>query len=402
VSASSLRILRRFLPAFLVLAALAAGGYLVWLDAQVRERFEGRRWALPAWLYARPLELYPGAPVDRRALERELARLGYRRVADPAAPGGYRPVAGGLEVHLRPFPFWDGREPARRVRVGFEGGRVASLRDGRGGPLALARLEPAVIGRPYPARAEDRILLRLEEFPPLLLAALQAVEDRRFREHHGVDPRALARALLANLRAGRVVEGGSTLTQQLVKNLYLDARRTLGRKAREVLMALLLELRYGKDEILEAYCNEVYLGQDGRRAIHGFGLASRFYFDRPLEALGLPEIALLVGLVKGPSRYDPRRHPERALARRTLVLRILAREGVVGREAAEAALAGGLPALERRRGLPEGSLQGAVVVLRPADGEVLAVVGGRDPGFAGFDRALDARRPVGSLVKPAV
>lgn len=434
---------------------------MAWLDLRIRSEFEGRRWELPASVYARPLELYEGAPVERAGLLETLRRLGYRRDRRLARPGTYAPTAAGLRMRLRPFRFWDGEEPERVLAVRFAGGRVSRLADGRGREVPLARLEPVLIGRIYPRHHEDRVLVRLEEVPRLLVDALVAVEDRGFWRHRGVDPRAIVRALLADLRARAFVQGGSTLTQQLVKNFFLGSERTLRRKATEAVMAMLLELHYSKEEILEAYLNEVYLGQDGRRAIHGFGLASRFYFDRPLTELDLPRIALLVGLVKGPSYYDPRRHPERARRRRDLVLRVLAERGVVGKAeaararraplgvvprppalteypafmglvrrqlareyreedlrsqglrifttldtrvqaAAERALAHGIARLERTHGLPAGSLQGAVVVLDTATGEALAVVGGREPRFAGFNRALGAVRPVGSLVKPAV
>ncbi len=444
-----------------VLGLLALAAWVAWLDLRIRSEFEGRRWELPASVYARPLELYEGAAVGREAVLGELRRLGYRPVPGAPRPGTYALEGARLRLHTRRFRFWDREEPPRRVTVRFAGARVAGLATSGGGTLALLRLEPALVGKFYPRHREDRVLVRLDQVPRLLVDALVAVEDRGFWRHHGVDPRAIARALWADIRAGALVQGGSTLTQQLVKNFFLGGERTLRRKATEAVMALLLELHYSKEEILEAYLNEVYLGQDGPRAIHGFGLASRFYFGRPLEELDLPRIALLVGLVKGPSYYDPRRHPRRARERRDLVLRLLAERGVVGRAeaaraaraplgvvprppalaeypafmdlvrrqlareyreedlrsqglrifttldplvqaAAERALTRGIAALERARGLPRGSLQGAVVVLDAGTGEALAVVGGRDPRYAGFDRALDARRPVGSLVKPAV
>ena len=445
-----------------VAALLLLAAWTAWLDLRIRSEFEGRRWELPARVYARALELYPGAPVGRRALLDELARLGYVRAAGARRPGSYAVAGEAVLLHTRRFRFWDGEEPARRVRVRFAAGRVAALEAAAGGRApALVRLDPVLVGKFYPRHHEDRVLIRLQDAPRLLVDALVAVEDRGFWRHHGVDPRAVLRALWADIRARALVQGGSTLTQQLVKNFFLGSERTLRRKATEAVMALLLELHYGKEEILEAYLNEVYLGQDGRRAIHGFGLASHFYFGRPLSELDLPRIALLVGLVKGPSYYDPRRHPERARRRRNVVLGVLAERGVISRAeaararraplgvvpqppalaeypafmdlvrrqlareyreedlrtqglrifttldpllqaAAERALTRGIAALERGHGLPRGSLQGAVVVLDAGTGEALAVVGGRAPRFAGFNRALDARRPVGSLVKPAV
>jgi penicillin-binding protein 1B len=447
----------------LVVGLVALLGYGAWLDHVIRGQFEGKRWALPARIYARPLELYPDLRLTPGNLVRELEQLGYQSTGQIDRPGSYRKRdATTLEVFLREFRFWDGTEPARQLRVSFAGDRVQDLATLQGAAISLVRLEPAEIGRIYPSHHEDRVLVRREEVPDLLVQALIAVEDRSFYQHWGLDLRGIARALWANLRAGEVVQGGSTLTQQLVKNFFLNRERTLARKVNEALMAVVLELRYGKAEILEAYLNEVYLGQHGPRAVHGFGLAADFYFGRPLKELRLAEVALLVALVQGPSQYNPWRAPERARQRRNLVIRGLQDAGLVdAREAeraraaglglvrspgfanspypaflqlvrrqlvddyreedlrseglrifttlspsvqarAEEALASRLKGIEERRRIPSGTLQGAVVVSDPRSGEVLAVVGGRDPAAPGFNRALDAVRPIGSLVKPAV
>lgn len=458
---------RRLLPYFLLAACFGAAAlalYAVYLDGQVRERFEGARWTLPAKLYADPLDLYTGQRLDAQALIAALRRQGYSAGDDLDGPGRYRRTPAGIELHTRAFAFWDGEQSARRVRVRFAGGRIAaleSLEPGAEDPVLL-RLDPLLIGSIHPAKAEDRILIRLGEAPPLLAAGLITVEDRRFLEHHGISFKGIARAAWANLRAGDVVQGGSTITQQLVKNFYLSNRQTLTRKAKEALMAVLLDAHYGKEAILEAYINEVYLGQDGSRAIHGFGLASYFYFQKPLQELDSHEIALLIALVKGPSYYDPRRYPERAEGRRNLVLEIfhdagfiddaglteargrplgvtgkapsgttqypafidlvrhqlrgqyrdrdLTEEGLrvfttldpAAQSAVEARVSGGLEDLERSRGIEAGSLQTAAVVTSVEGGRVLALVGGRNARFAGFNRALDAQRPIGSLIKPVV
>lgn len=451
---------RRIALAVGLLLTLALSLYVAYLDGRVRSEFAGKRWALPARVYARPLEIYAGLSLGREELVAHLRTLGYRKVADLQGPGSYRELGRSLELVTRAFPFWDGLEPSRTVRVSFQGRRVGDL--AAAGAPGVIRLDPALIAGIYPAHYEDRVLVRREEIPQQLVAALISVEDRKFYQHHGMDPKAILRAFLANLRAGHTVQGGSTLTQQLVKNFFLTNERTLQRKLKELVMALLVEWRYDKDEILEAYANEVYLGQDGQRAIHGFGLASHFYFGRPLNELAVDQVALLVGLVRGPSYYDPRRHPERARARRNLVLAMMAEVGVLEAEAAyaaaerplgltpqdrrgitrypafldlvrrqlrrdyrdedltseglhvfttvdlqvqssvEQAVAGGLPILERRHGLPAGSLQGAAIFTDPGTGEVLGLVGGSEPRAEGFNRALDARRPIGSLVKPFV
>src|SRR5690606_21534376 len=190
------------------------------------------------------------------------------------------------------------------------------------------------IGGIYPAHNEDRILIRLDQAPPYLVEALVAVEDREFFQHFGISPKGIARAAYVNIAAGGVVQGGSTLTQQLVKNFYLNSERSLVRKGTEAIMAVLLELHYSKEAILEAYLNEVFLGQDGQRAVHGFGLASQYYFAQPLHELELHQVALLVGMVKGPSLFNPRRQPERAKKRRDLVIQMLEEQGVITDEQA--------------------------------------------------------------------
>lgn len=442
---------------------LAAFFYGVHLDRVIRGKFEGQRWALPARVYARPLELYIDRSLSPDRFQSELDRLNYHRVAAPASPGTYRREDDRFLVRTRPFRFWDGSEPARHLDIQFTADRVAGLEDADGGPdPALVRLDAMLIASIYPTHNEDRVLVRRKGLPDLLVKTLMAVEDRKFYRHLGVDPRGILRAAYSNLRAGTVVEGASTLTQQLVKNFYLNADRTFERKLKEAFMALLLERRYSKDEILEAYANEIYLGQDGSRAIHGFGLASSFFFNRPLSELDVPETALLIGLVQAPSSLDPRRHPEAARNRRDLVLDLMVREGVITPEVAaeskmadlgleegggrpvgeypdfitlvrrqlrrdyrdedlrseglnifttldpsvqakvEESLAGRVVELERSRRMSPETLEVAAVVTSVTQGEVLAVAGGREPGYAGFNRALDAVRSIGSLVKPAV
>lgn len=431
-----------------------AAVYGFWLHYRVTTEFEGKRWALPARVYARPLELYQGMRLRPDNLELELRTLGYRQESGGRQPGTYQRNGDRFVLTTRTFLFPDGQEPSRTVEIGFSGRQIASLRSD--GPIDLVRLDPALIGSIYPAHHEDRILVKLEEVPPLLIEALLALEDRDFFQHRGISFTGVARALVANVRAGRVVQGGSTITQQLVKNFFLSSERTLARKLNEAVMALMLEARYSKQEILEAYLNEVYLGQDGRRAIHGFGLAAEYYFGRPLQELQPHQLALLAGLVRGPSYYDPRRHPQRARQRRDHVLNVLVAQGILDSATAQAARQHGLDVIPRGRGgdnrypafmelvkrhlrrdyrpqdlTSEGlrifttlapsvqlraeealtrrlqqwrdpKLEGAVVVLNVDDGSVLALIGGRDPRFAGFNRALAASRQVGSLIKPAV
>ena len=434
--------------------------FAVYLDAVVQEKFSGKRWTVPAKVYARPLELFVGQKLSKADFLQELDALGYRRETSANGPGAVSVAGNNLELHTRGFQFYESSEPAQRLRVRFSGDYVAGLNQGNGGNLAVARLEPMLIGGLYPAHQEDRLLIKLEQLPPYLAETLVAIEDREFFNHFGVSPKGIARAVWINATAGQLRQGGSTLTQQLVKNFYLTNERTLARKATEAMMAVLLELHYDKKDILEAYLNEVFLGQDGQRAVHGFGLASQYFFSQPLSELKLDQVALLVGMVKGPTYYNPRRHPERALQRRNLVLDVLVEQGVVTQEQAaaakqrplgvtprgsmadssfpafldlvkrqlredyreqdlteeglriftsfdpilqlkaETALLDSLKRMSGRKGADE--VEAGMVVTNPETGEVQVLIGSRQPRFAGFNRALDAVRPIGSLIKPAI
>ena len=438
---------------------LAAVLYGMYLDHLVVKQFEGRRWTLPAQVYAAPLELYAGLPLSLSGLEHELQRLHYRRSDRADPPGTYHLAGEQLEVSLRPARFADETRAAQRLTIATAGGKsIESLRDASGKELPVLRLEPLLIGSIFPIHGEDRIVVSPQEVPPLLPLALKAVEDRKFDTHHGVDPLAMLRAAWVNVRAHQIEQGGSTLTQQLVRSYFLSSRQTLSRKLREAAMAIALDAHFSKADLMNAYINEIFLGQDGDRAIHGFGLASQFYFGKPLAELDLSEVSLLVAIVRGPSYYDPRRHPERALARRNLVLHQMAEQGVIqtadasaatrrplgvttrpsgayypayldfvrrtlrrdyhdqdlteaglriytsldplAQDESERALERELARLDRQR--KHGRLEGAVVITSPQSGDVIAIVGGRDVGYDGFDRALDARRSMGSLVKPFI
>ncbi|MGA9665524.1 MAG: penicillin-binding protein 1B [Gallionella sp.] len=448
---------------FALLLLLGLAGYIYYLDVTIRDAFEGRKFALPARVYGRELEVYPGLKLTREQFVDEFKSIGYHENQLPDAAATYKNTLNGLEFTTRSFVFGDGTQPSQHLRIEFADGKVSLLqvRGSTDTDLPLLRMEPPLIGGIYPGHNEDRELVRLDQVPKLLIAALIATEDRKFYTHWGIDPRGIARALYKTV-TGQRIEGGSTLTQQLVKNFFLSSERTLTRKANEVLMALLLEMHYSKDEILETYLNEIFLGQDASRAIHGFGLASYFYFDRPLGQLEPQEIAMLVGMVKGPSVYDPRKHPELALKRRNVVLQEMAGQhvitqaqflaarrkplGVVQRapagtspypaflqfvqrqlerdyreedlrseglrifttldpfvqHQAELALQSRLAAIEKAGRTPANTLEGAVVVSSTQTGEIQAMVGGRDARFAGYNRALDSQRSIGSLVKPIV
>ena len=316
----------------LFFAGLALGSlWVAYLDATISNTFDQKRYALPATVYARSLELYEGASVELSALTRELDWVGYRAVQTLYRPGQYSRSGNRIDIYTRDFKFPDQFAKGAKVAIVLNQGRIVSLsREGKA--IDLLRLEPMVIGGVYPKHGEDRLLVQLSEVPASLTNGLLAIEDQGFMEHHGFSVTGMARALLSNVRSGRVVAGGSTITQQLVKNYYLTPERTLTRKIRELIMSVLLEWHAEKEEILESYFNEIYLGQDGPRAIHGFALGALHYFDTPLTQLGLHQQALLVGMVKGPSLYNPNRNPERATERRNLVLDVWVREGIISSE----------------------------------------------------------------------
>lgn len=454
---------RRLLLALLGLFSLAVGFLLTWLwtlDGHVRARFESLQWQEPTRVYARPLRLYPGLPMRAEVLEQELRAAAYRPVEAAPVPGTYERSGNRFRIHRRAFVDLDGPLPARSARVQLVGAVISDLRDASSDRrLHEFRIDPARIATFYGDKREERRLLRLEQVPELVVTGLQAVEDRDFKFHRGVDPWGVLRALWVNLRSGAARQGGSTLTQQLARGLFLSTEQSLRRKVTEALYALIIEARYDKKRILEAYLNDVYLGQQGNQVVRGVGAGAEYWFGRSLDQLRLPEVALLIGLIQGPSYLDPRRHPERARARRALVLRMMFETGLIDAKARDAALAaplgvsarpslvanrypafidlvtaqlardydaatlrgaglsilttlepgaqwalelaaeGTLAALQRKGRPP---LQIGAVVSSVDSGAVLAMLGDRDPDAQGFNRAMLARRPIGSLIKPFV
>lgn len=444
---------------FGVSAALKIVGLL---DKEITSRFEGKRWELPARIYGRPLELYVGKELLSNHLQQELALLQYAKTDQLEKPGEYRIRGNVFTIYSRSIHLPGTRQAATIINLILENGKISSLTDQQSRQLNLFQLEPLLFASIYPGDNEDRLLLQLENTPSLLQETLLLMEDRNFYYHIGIRPFAIFRALLANIKAGKTVQGGSTLTQQLVKNFFLSGEQSLKRKIKEAIMALLLEYHYQKREILEVYLNEIYLGQDKKRAIHGFAIASKFYFERNVDELSPDQIALLVGLAKGASFYNPRKQPERAKARRNLILQNMGQAGLltpqvaarlqeeklgvskripsgitpypafvqlvrqqlkrdyrdedlqseglsifttfdpVIQQQAEKSLQQVLSDLEQERKLIKETLQGAFVLCSADQGEVLAVVGDRFVRQAGFNRALHMRRPVGSVIKPAV
>ncbi|WP_404971390.1 penicillin-binding protein 1B [Vibrio campbellii] len=431
----------------------------IYLDSVVKDRFDGQLFDLPTVVYARILNLSPGENITIKEMRNELDVLNYRKVSQPRYPGEYSSSSTRIELIRRPFEFADGPEPDRHVMLHFSSSglqRIQSLESK--GDLGYLRIEPKMLGMLEKDQNEQRLFLRRDQFPEILVDALLATEDRDFYQHDGVSPLAIGRALVANIKAGRTVQGGSTLTQQLAKNLFLTRDKTLWRKVREAYIALILDYRYSKDRILEAYLNEVYLGQSGGDAIHGFALASRYYFGQPIQELRIDQLAMLVGMVKGPSYYNPIRYPERTKTRRDLVLRLLMQQDMltaeqyeqavnrpldtqskpriasrqpayfqqlnielkekvgdnfkaetglrlftsldpVSQSKLEQAIAKKVPELAKRAGK---DLEAAAVAVDRHSGEIRAMVGGKRVGYEGFNRALNASRPIGSLVKPAI
>jgi penicillin-binding protein 1B len=440
--------------------------WTLYLDIQVREKFEGKKWALPARVYAQPLELYQGLSLTPELFDQELKALGYSFNGDIRKPGNVvkkTNIISGVDyqIHSRGFVFWDKTETEQTFRITIDENLVAALRDQAGADLPLVRMEPQEIGGFYPANKEDRLLVKLDDIPPLLGETLIAVEDKHFLEHHGVSPMAIMRAAWVNVSHGGVRQGGSTITQQLVKNFYLTNQQSiLQRKIPEAIMAVLLEIHYSKSEILETYINEVFLGQSGDREINGFALGAQHYFRRPLTELNIQQIAFLVGVVKGASYYNPWKYPDRAKERRNVVLSVMFSEKLIDEaqfKAAQAAPLGivsesaisttnypafmdlvkrqlqqdyqekdlrseGLrifttlsPALQRQAEatvvariqqmetrVKQKTTQVGFIVTSVGSGEILAMVSDKNPRFGGYNRVLDAKRQMGSLMKPFV
>lgn len=433
------------------------GGYLDW---QIRSKMDGQIWRLPAEVYSRIESVKISDNLTFDEVIQILLDNEYRQTTMVAAPGDFKLEDDTIVVLRRAFPFPDKPEPQRVLRLRFADNKLNRIED----LVALKaidefRLAPKLIAM-LESDNEDRLAIPLQNYPRLLIDALILTEDRRFYDHHGINPVGIIRALITNIRAGQTVQGGSTLTQQLVKNLFLSSERTITRKANEALMSLVLDWRYDKNRILETYLNEIYLGQNGDTQIHGFELASQFYFGRSIREISLDQIALLVGMVKGPSLYNPWRNPQNALERRNVVLKLMLEHKMIGDELyqllsqrplgvqqkgqisrkypsfiqtlqadlrrelgehkissllgarifttmdlkqqaqAENAVVNTVSQLQLKTKNPY--LEGAMIVADYRVGEIRAVVGGLQTQYAGFNRALMAKRQIGSLVKPSI
>lgn len=440
---------------------LVMAAYTLYLDATISQKFAGNKWQVPAQIFARPMYLSLKQEISIKEIEEELQLLGYRRVTRADSSGEYQVLLNKIRIQRRKFDFSHGIEDLRHIEISLKNARIIQIQDlNSRQSINNIYLEPWLVTRLVSSGREDRMLVKINDVPPILTQALVAVEDKDFYQHFGVAPLSILRALMANISAGRTVQGGSTLTQQLIKNLFLTREKSLVRKAKEAMMALIIEFRYSKDVILEAYLNEVFLGQNGDTGVYGFGLASYFYYDRPLNELSIDEMATLVGIIKGPSYYNPRKHNERALKRRNIVLRSMFESNQlspneyqdlvklpiklatgaslkkdkhpafmdkVRRELrlvldnpnirqsglkvfttldsnaqmkAERAVFEGVAVQEKRIG--KNGFEAAMIVTDIDSGEIRSIVGGRNVDYAGFNRALDAKRSIGSLIKPAI
>ncbi|HVT44358.1 MAG TPA: PBP1A family penicillin-binding protein [Thermoanaerobaculia bacterium] len=439
----------------------------IFVYSQAVGRFEVRRVALPTRIFTDLFPLEPDLALSRDSLIETLGRLGYRSGTTLDKPGDYAVKEGVVSIYIRPFKSREGDRSEQQVSIRFERGRIAEvLESPGGGAVTGAALEPELLTSVLSERLENRRPVKLDQIPDHLVDAVIVTEDVRFWQHPGVDPVGIGRALFRNLRARGVAEGGSTLTQQLVKNYYLTGERTFRRKIVEAFMSLILDAKYSKREILEAYLNDIYLGRDRSISILGVGEAARFYFGKPVTEIDVAEAALLVAMIRAPNNYTPFEHPERALERRNTVLGLLRRHDKIDQQTHDEAVEKPLPkrpnreksglasipyyvdrvmhelardygirdvkgrglsiytaidlewqnhaaqrvqagllALEkssRRLRRSENPLEGALIAVDVPSGEIRALVGGRNYERSQFNRALAAKRQVGSLFKPFV
>ncbi len=317
----------------LALAGLVGLLVLTVVSHRVAARFEAREREAPTRIYGRIITLGEGDGASRASVAALLKRLAYRQTrSEPAQPGEFR-LAGGLTVYTRTFEAPGGTVASRLVRLQFDDETIAAIEDElTGDSIERLQLEPEVLTSLYGEVLEDRKVLQVSEFPRHLVDAVLIIEDRRFYRHYGIDPVGILRATAANVHNGEIRQGGSTLTQQLAKNLFFEQERTFSRKAQEAVVALILERRYSKERILQAYLNEAYLGQRGAVSVRGFAQAAAFYFGKDVAFLDLSESATLAGLIRAPGVYNPFTQPQRSVERRNQVLAMLEEAGTITSE----------------------------------------------------------------------
>ncbi|HEX8619270.1 MAG TPA: PBP1A family penicillin-binding protein [Thermoanaerobaculia bacterium] len=439
----------------------------IWVYRESVGRFQVRRLRLPTRIYTDLTPLAPGGAMRTEDLLEKLDRLGYREAQRLANPGDFLRGDGGIDIYTRAFEHPTGSVPAQQLRVAINGTNitsVVSLREAR--PLEQAALEPELLTSVLSEQLENRSPVTLQQVPQHLQDAVVVTEDVRFWRHPGVDPFGIFRAVFRNVASGGVSEGASTLTQQLVKNYFLTSERTYKRKIKEAFMAVILDARYSKREILEAYLNDIYLGRNRSISILGVGEASRFYFGKPITEINIAEAATIAGMIRSPNNISPFNNPETALKRRNTVLQLMLKEKKITQAQYDEAHAAKLPQRPNRRrtslssmpfyvdrvlqeletdygiddvkgrglriytaidldaqdaatravqtslaSIEKGNrrlrnhdprLEAALIHIDIPTGEIRALVGGRNYDQSQFNRALKSKRLVGSLFKPFV
>ena len=443
----------------LIIFLIISIAYVSILDSKVVNKLDGVLWTVPAKVYARPLELAEGGKINVDVLKKELEILSYELTKGiPDTPGEFSQSQQSVNIFIRGF----GSQEPGLYRLKIENDKIDSIKRKDGISIDLIQLEPLSIGGMFPSHLQDRILLNFSQVPKDLEEMILVVEDRNFYSHKGISLKSIMRAFIKNTKALGIEEGGSTITQQLAKSLFFSPEQTIRRKIKEAIAALLIEMHYSKQEILLAYINDVFIAQSGRRAIHGFGLASQFFFGTDLKNLSLDQKALLVGMLKGPSLYSPINNPDRAKTRRDLVLSLIKNNSLITEEEyldlkgkslkvippsfkslskypafndivildlrknfddsdlrtkglkiitnldpvvqdyLEESIKDTKLKLKRKYGSQLNGLEGAGIVIDSFSGEVVAAIGSTKPNNYGFNRAINAVRPIGSLIKPFI
>lgn len=428
----------------------------------IESHLNSQKWALPSTIYADAPIVYEGMPLKQSWLADYLQRLMYNKSdGGPVNSGQYSITKDEITYSRHSIFGIDKVVPP--VRIEFKGQEVARITNASTGEeLPAVELEPIAISNLFGQEWEKRTLVHFADLPKSLAQAVVAIEDRRFYDHHGVDPKAIVRAILNDLLGGRQLQGASTITQQLVKNFYLTPERSIRRKLTEAMMAIMVEKRMKKQEILEMYLNEIYMGQRGGLSINGVGEASRLFFRKDVQHIDVPESALLAGLIQAPNAYNPYRHPKEAKARRDTVLLAMKNMGVLDdgeyrrytatpivvypydsrinlapyfgdivkaqllekykedkiyhenlhvfttldlemQGIAESALVDGLNQIDKLRfKRTKKNAQGCLIAIEPQTGYIRAFVGGRSYSKSQFDRISQASRQPGSIFKPVV
>ena len=451
--------LKIFIYLALLILLVICTAYVSILDSKVTNKLDGALWTVPAKVYARPLELAEGGRIHLDILKKELDILSYEKTKEsPELPGEYSFTGNSISIYVRGFE----KQKPSLFSLKFKEGKIESIKRKDGILIDLIQLEPLSIGGMYPIHLQDRILLNFSQVPEDLKEMILVVEDRDFYDHRGISLKSIARAFIKNTKSMGIQEGGSTITQQLAKSLFFSPEQTIRRKIKEALAAILIEIHYSKEEILLAYINDVFIAQSGKRAIHGFGLASQFFFGTTLKNLEIDQKALLVGMLKGPSLYSPVKNPKKAKERRNLVLTLLRNDFLLTQEEyvkfinkpikaisptykslskypsfndlvtmdlkknfkdrdlrtkglkiitnldpviqnlLEDSVKETVLELQKKYGDKLQDLEGAAIVIDSFSGEIKAVVGSTDPKTYGFNRSINALRPIGSLIKPFI